>query len=117
MLQSFSSRRRIELIRLIEQFLYVNGYNDTAATLEYESQIIYQTKEISGLKKAINESDFDKVVEILKSFNFPNQVVLQLEFYISSFKYISDIRQGDIGGAITILRNEIATNRLFPREK
>ena len=117
MLQSFSSRRRIELIRLIEQFLYVNGFTDTAATLEHESQIIYQTKEISGLKNAINESDFGKVVEILKGFNFPIQVVHQLELYVSSFKYLSSIRQGDIGGAITILRNEIAPNQLFPGEK
>ena len=105
------------MVRLIEQFLYTNGFNDTAATLERESQIIYQTREITELKMAIRGSDFSKALQILKDFNFPIQVILHLEFYISSFKYLSSVRQGDIGEAITILRGEISQSTFFPKEK
>lgn len=101
------NEKRVEIVRLIEQYLYENNFDDIARQLEQKSGILYESPNVTFLKNAIMNKNFEAIVGSLKSFHFAEHVLSQMLFAVSAFKYIETVRGRDQQATLLTLRNEV----------
>ncbi|CAK9137724.1 unnamed protein product [Ilex paraguariensis] len=57
--------KKVELLRLIIQGLYALDYNTSAASLETESNVSYESSELKRLRSQVLEGNWERCIEIL----------------------------------------------------
>lgn len=112
MLSATQEKANVEVLRLIEQYLYENNYGSIAAQLESCSGVPYESPMVSSLKRDIHECNFEATLESLKAFHFADHIFSQMCFAVSVLKYFVAVKDKDTAKALNTLREDVSS---FPQ--
>lgn len=94
-----------DFVKILQQALHELGYSKTRETLEQESQIQFQRKEVEDFCKEVLAGNWDLADKNLSLFNLEGESLLNARFAIYQQKYLELLEDGNLVEALQCLRN------------
>lgn len=102
-----SKSQESQMLRLMIQYLSDLGLNKTVQALENESQITFESAQVSQFRSAILNGNWDELDQYFSLLQINEKFIKNVKFLVYKQKYLELLEQSLVKDALYTLRHEL----------